>query len=45
MLAVLLYLWLGQRAALAEIGAELLIGLTLWGGRLASRRAARPGPA
>jgi hypothetical protein len=32
MLAVLLYLWLGGRAALAEIGAEILIGLSLMGG-------------
>ncbi len=32
MLAVLLYLWLGGRVALAEIGAEILIGLSLIGG-------------
>lgn len=32
MLAVLLYLWLGPRAALSEIGAEVLIGLSLMGG-------------
>ena len=32
MLAVLLYLWLGPHAALAEIGAEILIGLSLLGG-------------
>jgi hypothetical protein len=32
MLAVLLYVWLGPRAAVAEIGAEILIGLSLMGG-------------
>ena len=32
MLAVLLFLWLGPRAAIAEVGAEILIGLTLMGG-------------
>jgi hypothetical protein len=32
MLAVLLYVWLGPRAAVAEIGAELLITLSLMGG-------------
>ena len=32
MLAVLLYVWLGPRAALAEVGAEILIGLSLMGG-------------
>jgi len=32
MLAVLLYVWLGPRAAVAEIGAELLIALSLMGG-------------
>jgi len=33
MLALLLYLWLGPRAALAELMAELLIGISLLGGR------------
>ena len=32
MLALLLYLWLGPRAALAEFMAELLIGIALLGG-------------
>jgi hypothetical protein len=32
MLAILLYLWLGPRAALAELMAELLIGIALLGG-------------
>jgi hypothetical protein len=32
MLALLLYLWLGPRAAFAELMAELLIGLALIGG-------------
>jgi hypothetical protein len=32
MLAVLLYLWLGSRAALAEMAAEILIALSLLGG-------------
>ncbi len=32
MLAVLLYVWLAPRAAVAEIGAELLIALSLMGG-------------
>jgi len=32
MLTVLLYLSLGPRAALAEISAEILIGLSLLGG-------------
>ena len=32
MLALLLYLWLGPRAALAELMAELLIGIALLGG-------------
>jgi hypothetical protein len=32
MLALLLYLWLGPRAAFAELMAELLIGLALLGG-------------
>ena len=32
MLAVFLYLWLGPRVALAELGAEILIGLSLMGG-------------
>jgi hypothetical protein len=32
MLALLLYLWLGPRAALAELMAELLIGSALLGG-------------
>jgi hypothetical protein len=31
-LAVLLYLWLGPRPALAELGAEIPIGLSLMGG-------------
>ena len=30
--ALLLYLWLGPRAALAELMAELLIGIALLGG-------------
>jgi hypothetical protein len=32
MLALLLYLWLGERAAFAELLAELLIGIALLGG-------------
>ena len=32
MLALLLYVWLGAHAALAELMAELLIGLALLGG-------------
>jgi hypothetical protein len=32
MLALLLYLWLGPRAALAELMAELLIGIAFLGG-------------
>ena len=32
MLALLLYLWLGPRAAFAELMAEILIGLALLGG-------------
>jgi riboflavin transporter FmnP len=32
MLALLLYLWLGPRAAFAELLAELVIGLALLGG-------------
>jgi hypothetical protein len=32
MLALVLYLWLGPRAAFAELIAEMLIGLTLLGG-------------
>jgi hypothetical protein len=32
MLALLLYLWLGPRAGLAELMAELLIGIALIGG-------------
>jgi hypothetical protein len=32
MLALLLYLWLGPRAALAELMTELLIGISLLGG-------------
>ena len=32
MLALLLYLWLGPRAALAELMAELLIGIARLGG-------------
>jgi len=32
MLALLLYLWLGTRAAFAELMVELLIGLALLGG-------------
>ena len=32
MLALLLYLWLGPRAAFAELMAEILIGLVLLGG-------------
>jgi hypothetical protein len=32
MLALLLYLWLGARAAFAELIAELLIGTALLGG-------------
>ena len=32
MVALLLYLWLGPRAALAELMAELLIGIALVGG-------------
>jgi len=32
MLALLLYLWLGPRAGLAELIAELLIGIALLGG-------------
>jgi hypothetical protein len=31
-LAILLYLWLGPRAALAELMAELLLGVALIGG-------------
>jgi hypothetical protein len=32
MLALLLYFWVGARAALAELMAELLIGIALLGG-------------
>ena len=32
MLALLLYFWLGPRAALAELMAEVLIGIVLLGG-------------
>lgn len=32
MLALVLYLWLGSRAAFVELMAEILIGLTLLGG-------------
>jgi hypothetical protein len=32
MLPILLYLWLGPRAALAELMAELLLGIALLGG-------------
>jgi hypothetical protein len=32
MLPLLLYLWLGPRAALAELMAELLVGIALLGG-------------
>jgi hypothetical protein len=32
MLALLLYVWLGPRAALTELMAELLIGIALLGG-------------
>jgi hypothetical protein len=32
MLALLLFLWLGPRAALAELMAELLIGIAFLGG-------------
>jgi hypothetical protein len=32
MVALLLYLWLGPRAALAELMAELLIGIAFLGG-------------
>ena len=32
MLALILYFWLGPHAALAELMAELLIGLALLGG-------------
>ena len=32
MLALVLYLWLGPRAAFAELMAEILIGLVLLGG-------------
>ena len=32
MLAVLFYVWLGTRAAVAEVCAEFLIGLSLMGG-------------
>jgi len=32
MLALLLYLWLGPRAAFSELMAELLIGIALLGG-------------
>jgi hypothetical protein len=32
MLALLLYLWLGPRAAFAELMAELVIGIALLGG-------------
>jgi hypothetical protein len=32
MLALLLYLWLGPRAAFAELAAELVIGVALMGG-------------
>ena len=32
MLALLLYLWLGPRAAVAELMAELLIGVAFLGG-------------
>ena len=32
MLALLMYLWLGPRAALAELMAELLVGIALLGG-------------
>jgi hypothetical protein len=38
MLAVLLYLWLGRQAALAELLAELVIGVALLGGGGRGRR-------
>ena len=42
MLALLLYLWLGPRAALAELIAELLIGFALLGGGAAASSSAPP---
>lgn len=38
MLALLLYLWVGPHAALAEIAAEVLIGLSATGGGGGGRR-------